>query len=67
MFKTPSSGGTKLVVSGASKPEVKSNVTVSGGTEIFGCYGVVNGTVSEGSAVTLSTYSNSDGGPGGRW
>ena len=67
VFKTPSSGGTKLVVSGASKPEVKSNVTVSGGTEIFGGYGVVNGTVSGGSAVTLSTYSNSGGGPGGRW
>ncbi len=67
VFKTPSSGGTKLVVSGASKPEVKSSVTVSGGTEIFGGYGVVNGTVSGGSAVTLSSYTNSGGGPGGRW
>jgi hypothetical protein len=67
VFKTPSSGGTKLVVSGASKPEVKSSVTVSGGTEIFGGYGVVNGTVSGGSAVTLSSYTNSGDGPGGRW
>ncbi len=67
VFKTPSSGGTKLVVSGASKPEVKSNVTVSGGTEIFGGYGVVNGTVSGGSEVTLSSYTNSGSGPGGRW
>ena len=66
VFKTPSKGGTKLVVSGASKPEVKSNVTVSGGTEIFGGYGVLKGAVSGGTAVTLSSYTNSGGGPGGR-
>ena len=65
VFKTPSSGGTKLVVSGASKPEVKSNVNVNGGTEIFDGYGVIGGTVSGGSAVSLSTYTNSGGGPGG--
>ena len=64
VFKTPSSGGSKLVVSGASKPEVKSNVTVSGGDTIFGGYGITGGTVSGGSAVTLSTYTNSGGGPG---
>ena len=65
VFKTPSSGGAKLVVSGASKPEVKSNVSVTGGTEIFDGYGVIGGTVSNGTAVTLSTYTNSGGGPGG--
>ena len=65
VFKTPSSGGTKLVVSGASKPEVKSNVSVTGGTEIFDGYGVIGGTVSNGTAVTLSTYTNSGGAPGG--
>lgn len=64
VFKTPDSGGSKLVVSGASKPEVKSNVSVSGGDTIFGGYGILGGTVSNGSAVTLSTYSGSSGGPG---
>ena len=70
VFKTPSKGGSKLVVSGASKPEVKSNVTVSGGTTIFDGCGVLDGTVSGGTAVSLSAYTSSGGGPGGpggRW
>ena len=61
-FKTPSSGGSKLVVSGASQPSVKSNVTLSGGTEIFMGYGATGASVSGGSSVSLSNYSSSGGG-----
>lgn len=61
-FKTPSSGGSKLVVSGASQPSVKSNVTLSGGTEIFMGYGAIGASVSGGSSVSLSNYSSSGGG-----
>ena len=61
-FKTPSSGGTKLVVSGAVQPTVKSNVTVNGGTEM--CNGMLNDnpSVSGGSNVSLSNYSSGGGG-----
>ena len=62
-FLTPSSGGSGLVVSGASQPAVKSNVTVTGGTGIFNGMGVVGGTVSGGSDVSLSAYSGGNGGP----
>lgn len=67
-FKTPASGGTPLVVSGASTPTLMTGVTVSGGTEMF--EGILNtgGSVSGGSSVSLSSYSggNSGGfGPGG--
>ena len=55
-FKTPSSGGSNLVVSGSSKPTVKSGVTTSGGTSIFSGYGLVSPTVTGGSSVTLSNY-----------
>ena len=64
-FKTPSSGGTTLVVSAASTPTLKSGVTVSGGTGIFDdkCY--LNATVSGGSNVSLSEYTGGSGpGPG---
>ena len=65
-FKTPSSGGSGLVVSGSSKPTLKSGVSVSGGTTYFDGMGNSGGTVSGGSSVTLSNYtSNSGGGPGG--
>ena len=71
-FKTPSKstssqggggpgGGsrtTPLVVSGSSKPTVKSGVTTNGGTTIFNGMGVLNASVTGGSNVTLSTYSN---------
>ncbi|MBQ7530178.1 MAG: carbohydrate-binding domain-containing protein [Paludibacteraceae bacterium] len=65
-FKTPSSGGSGLVVSGASTPTLKSGVTASG-TSIFDGVGYYPATVSGGSSVTLSSYSggNSGGGPGG--
>ncbi len=56
-FKTPSSGGTKLVVSGASKPTLKSNVTVNNGTSICGGMGYTGASYTSGSTVTLSSYS----------
>ena len=52
-------GNTPLVVSGSSKPTVKTGVSVSSGTTIFNGMGVLSPNVSGGSAVTLSTYSNS--------
>ncbi len=69
-FKTPASGGTGLVVSAKSKPELKSGVNVSGGTQIFEGMGALDATVSGGSAVSLSSYSGGGQGggmPGGRW
>ena len=70
-FKTPSSGGSTLVVSAASQPAVKSGVTTQGGTSAFNGMAVFNGSASGGSSVSLSTYSggSSGGGPGGggRW
>lgn len=65
-FKTPSSGGSTMVVSGASTPTLKSGVTASG-TSIFDGVGYYPATTSGGSSVTLSSYSggNSGGGPGG--
>lgn len=63
-FKTPASGGSGLVVSGASTPTLASGVTVSGGTAIFDGYGNVGG-VSGGKEVSLGTYSGGGGGPGG--
>ena len=66
-FKTPASGGSGLVVSAASKPTVSSGVTVSGGTQAFNGMAVFDGSASNGTSVSLSTYSggNSGGGPGG--
>ncbi len=65
-FKTPASGGSTLVVSGASQPALKSGVSVSGGTGIFDGAGYVNPTVSGGTSVSLSSYSGGGGsGPGG--
>lgn len=71
-FKTPSSGGSGLVVSASSAPSLKSGVTVSGGTSCFGGMGVTDGSVSGGTAITLSSYTGEGGGmgPGGgghRW
>ena len=64
-FKTPSSGGSTMVVSGASQPTLKSGVTVSGGTTIFDGVGYIDATVSGGSNVTLSSYTGGGGFPGG--
>ena len=63
-FQTPSSGGSTLVVSGASQPTLKSGVTVSSGTKIFDGVGYTDGTVTGGSNVNLSSYTGG-GGPGG--
>lgn len=77
-FKTPSKstssgggpggggGSQTLVVYTSSTPTLKSGVTVSGGTSYFGGAANVGGSVSGGSSVTLSTYTSSGGGPGGR-
>lgn len=68
-FKTPSGGGSGLVVSGASQPSLLSGVCVSDGTDYFGGLSQLGGTVSGGSSVTLSSYSGGSsmgGGPGGR-
>ncbi len=65
-FKTPSSGGSTLVVSTSGTATLKSGVTVTGGTEYFSGMGNVGGTVSGGSSVTLSSYTGGGGfGPGG--
>ena len=65
-FKTPSSGGSGIVVSGASQPTLKSGVTVSSGTSIFSGMGYTDAAYSGGSSITLSAYTgNSGGGPGG--
>ena len=63
-FKTPSSGGSRLIVSGASQPTLKTGVSVSGGTSIFDGMGYTGASVSGGSSVSLSAYT---GGGGGRW
>ena len=64
-FQTPSSGGTTMVVSGASQPTLKKSVTVSSGTKIFDGAGYTNATITGGSNVSLSSYTGGGGGPGG--
>lgn len=66
-FKTPDSGGSTMVVSGASTPTLKSGVTPSG-TTVFDGLAYYPASVSGGSSVSLSSYSSgSGGGPGGGW
>ena len=64
-FKTPANAGTSLIVSGSSTPTLKSGVSVSGGTELFGGYAYSGTTLSGGSSVKLSSYTSAGGGPGG--
>jgi len=64
-FKTPSSGGTPLVVSGASSPTLQSGVSVSAGTPCFEEMFYTNAAVSGGSSVSLSSYTGGNGGGGG--
>lgn len=64
-FLTPSSGGSPLVVSGATTPVVKSGVSVSGGEALFDGNAVAGGSISGGNSVSLSAYTASGGGPGG--
>ena len=64
-FKTPSSGGSGLVVSASSQPTLLSGVTVSGGTELFDGMALFDGSATGGSEVSLSSYSGGFGGFGG--
>ena len=64
-FMTPSSGGTPLVVSGASTPTLKSDVTYSDGTSHFENWLFEDATVSGGTEVSLSSYTGGNGGGGG--
>ena len=64
-FKTPASGGTPLVVSGASTPTLLSGVSVSGGGSYFDGMLIQGGSVSGGSSVSLSSYTGGGQGPGG--
>lgn len=66
-FKTPASGGTPLVVSGASTPTLKSGVSVSGGNTLFNGMFVEDGSVSGGTTVSLSSYTGGNGGGPGGW
>ena len=73
-FKTPSSGGTGLVISSPSEPALKSGVTPTGGTEEFNGMAFFGATATGGSDVSLTAYSSSSsgggpggGGPGGWW
>lgn len=78
-FKTPTAGGSTLVVSTSGTTTLKSGVTISGGTEYFSGAGNIGGTVSGGTSIPLSQYTasgNQGGGgnpgggggrPGGHW
>ena len=63
-FKTPSSGGNTLVVSGASQPSLVRGVTVNNGTSIFNGVAYTGASYSNGYSVSLSAYTGG-GGPGG--
>ena len=60
-FKTPSSGGTPLVVSGASVPTLHSGVSVTDGTNCFNDMFYLDATVSGGTSVLLTLYTNGGG------
>ena len=66
-FKTPSTGNLTLVLSAPSLDSVKSGVTISGGTSLFGGAYTQDATVTGGSGCTLSSYTGGGGhgGPGG--
>ncbi len=75
-FQTPSSGGSGLVVSGASQPSLLSGISASDGTSYFGGLGIAGGIINGGTSVSLSSYTGGNqggggglsggGGPGGR-
>ena len=64
-FMTPTSGGTPMVVSGASSPTLQSGVTVLSGTTHFESWFYTDASVSGGNSVNLSSYSGGNGGGGG--
>ena len=66
-FRTPTSGGSGLVVSGASTPTLQSGTSVSGGSSVFGGLGIAGGTSSGGTSVSLSSYTGGNNMGGGGW
>lgn len=67
-FRTPSSGGTPLVVSGASAPVLMTGVNATDGAAIMDGMIITDASVSGGSQVSLSSYTGGSGGgfgPGG--
>lgn len=67
-FRTPSSGGSPLVVSGASTPVLMTGVNATDGTAIMEGMIITDALVSGGSQVSLSSYTGGSGGgfgPGG--
>lgn len=60
-FLTPESGGSGLIVSGATQPTLKKGVSADG-TAIFNGMGYYPASASGGSSVSLSSYSG-----GGKW
>ena len=64
-FKTPSSGGTPLVVSGSSSPSLQSGISISGGTACFEEMFYTDAEFNGGSSVSLSSYTGGNGGGGG--
>ena len=64
-FKTPSSGGTPLVVSCSSTPTLKSGVSAEGSNIFFQGMLYENASFSGGTEVSLSSYSGGNGGGGG--
>lgn len=63
-FKTPASGGSGLIVSGAEQPTVKNGVTAEGGTSRFNGMFLEGAEISGGNNVNLSAYSGGGGGWG---
>ena len=57
VFKTPSSAGSPLVVSGAGTPVLSAGVSYSGGTDLFDGTALEGVEILDGSAVSLSSYS----------
>ena len=64
-FKTPSSGGTPLVVSGSSIPSLQSGISILCGTACFEEMFYTDAEFNGGSSVSLSSYSGGNGGGGG--
>ena len=64
-FMTQSSGGTPLVVSGATTPTLKSGISYSGGTSYFENWLFEDASISGGTEVSLSSYTGGNGGGGG--
>ena len=67
-FRTPSSGGTPLVVSGSSAPVLMTGVNATDGAAIMEGMIITDASASGGSQVSLSSYTGGNGGgfgPGG--